>query len=94
MKIDPTSEKFNPLFFGHFTMLSYDDYLHHMAKIYDDKSKICETLVRDLYQIGHVLHQLKFRYLRLSYRAFFSGLVISAILFILQLSLGYEIFTN
>ena len=82
--MDPQSPGFNPLFFGHFTDLSLDQYCGRMEEIMKDQASIYEALVKDIYQVGTVLKDSKYRHLRVSYRTFFAGLVLSVVLFAVQ----------
>lgn len=73
--------EFNPLFFGHFTELSMDQYFNVMEDILENKPKLYETMVRDIYQIGQVLKKKKYKYLKLSYRVFTFGPLVSLLVF-------------
>lgn len=75
---------FNPLFFGHFSDLSLDEYYAEMAKIMKSETDMYAAIIKDLHQIGKVLKHKKYFYLSLSYRFFFFGLLISGALFIAQ----------
>lgn len=74
----------NPLFFGHFTQYSRDEYLDTMKKLLESDEKVYETLIHDIYQSGLVLKNKKYRFLRISYLIFFIGLCLSSILFIAE----------
>lgn len=74
------SKGFNPFFFGHFTDLSLEDYTDHMFKVMKDEDIMYTEMVKDLYQMGLVLRQRKYRYLSWSYRIFFLGILGSIIL--------------
>lgn len=80
---------FNPLFFGHFTSLSLEEYNKVMEEVMSSDPKTYETQVKDIYQIGMVLRKQKYRHLSISYRFFLAGIVISGGLFILQTVLFY-----
>ena len=81
---EPHSRHFNPLFFGHFTELNLDQYYGKMEAMMKDQALIYEALVRDIYQLGRVLKDSKYKYLRISYRTFFIGLILSAVFFVVQ----------
>ena len=57
----------NPLFFGFFCNIPEDDYVQHMLSRLDSNGSAREILLRDYYQVGHVLRRkfmlLKFAYL-------------------------------
>lgn len=77
----------NPLFFGHFTDLSLDEYEQEMEQILADDAEIYRTVVRDIYQLGQVLKYKKYHYLALSYRVFWVGVVATLAVLVLQLAL-------
>jgi len=83
MTID--SEGFNPFFFGHFSDISYDEYYSHMIDIFKDQDQLYESLILDVYQIGEILKKQKFKYLNLSYKIFFLGILIGLIMFLSSL---------
>lgn len=69
---DPT---FNPLFFGDFAALSYDEYLRIMEEILADPENAYEAQVREVYVIGQYLAHRKYRFLRWGYTCFVVGLL-------------------
>ncbi|MES0490197.1 MAG: Pycsar system effector family protein [Leptospirales bacterium] len=77
----------NLLFFGHFTQLSYEDYLEELDKVVYDDRMVFESMVNDLYQLGKVLKNRKYKYLSLSYSLFLYGITLSMILVFVQLSI-------
>jgi hypothetical protein len=74
----------NPLFFGHFSLLSKQEYIHTMEKIFSSDQNVYEAMLMDIYQMGKVLHERKYRYLRYSYQVFFIGLVLTAIVAVIE----------
>ena len=81
-------DEMNLLFFGHFTELSFDEYQRRMKEIIADDGDIYEAIMRDLYQIGHLLKHKKYRNLRVSYLIFWIGLVVALVIAFVQLSVG------
>ena len=65
----------NPLFFGHFTEVSFEEYKGRMARVMSDDTLLYEAVLLDIYQIGHVLKNKKYRYLKMSYQISWLGLV-------------------
>ncbi len=63
-------QSFNPLFFGHFTGMSEQDYLQTVMRLIEQDRAVYEAMARDIYQMGQVLHRKKFRYLGWGYRLF------------------------
>lgn len=76
---------FNPLFFGHYTDVPLDEYTPHMIEILQDQDKMYQEMIKDLYQMGQVLKQRKFKYLSWSYRIFFLGILSGLILSVLSI---------
>ncbi|MDC7234791.1 MAG: DUF5706 domain-containing protein [Spirochaetales bacterium] len=77
----------NPLFFGHFTQYTADEYRERMKDLIQKDEQVYEALIHDIYQSGLVLRNRKYRYLRISYLIFFGGICLSLLLFLLQLVL-------
>jgi len=67
----------NPLFFGSFVHLSYDQYLIEMKKILQGDAQVYGAMATDIYQLGQVLYKKKYRYLGYSYRIFIVGFLIT-----------------
>lgn len=74
----------NPLFFGHFTEISFDEYKSHMAGVMSDDAAVYEAILLDIYQIGQVLKNKKYRYLKMSYQIFWVGLVAALLTVVAQ----------
>lgn len=77
----------NPLFFGHFTELSLEEYEQEMEEILAEDAAIYRTVVRDIYQLGQLLKYKKYRYLAISYRFFWIGIVTALVALLSQLGL-------
>ncbi len=77
---------FNVIFFGDFTHLDYPDFERELEKVINDHDLIYESLAKDLYALGRVLNDKKYRFIRYAYATFMVGLVISGI--VLALTLG------
>lgn len=73
---------FNVLFFGDFASMSYDDYLRAMEAVLNDPDRVYEVQVREVYTLGCFLARKKYRYVRLAYALFISGLFVSTLVFI------------
>jgi hypothetical protein len=73
--VKPDSKQFNPLFFGHFANLEMDEFVARMRTIGSDTQSVHDAMARDIYSIGRLLHDKKYRYLRISYRIFLAGLL-------------------
>lgn len=72
------NQDMNPLFFGHFAALSREEYLGIMEKVFASDQSVYEAMLLDIYQMGKVLNDRKYRYLRYSYQLFFTGLLLTA----------------
>ena len=90
---DFQSQNFNPLFFMHFTALTHDEYQNKMHSIMQTPELVQEAMVRDIYQIGKVLSNRKYPFLKLSSAIFIGGIFLTLLLFAVQfyLELGYKI---
>ena len=74
----------NLLFFGHFTELTYEKYLEEMTSIIKNDQKFFESIINDLYQLGNLLKNRKYKYLTISYRIFLYGVIVSMAIMIVQ----------
>jgi hypothetical protein len=68
---------FNLLFFGDFVRMPYADFEKSMEEILNDPSRAYEAQVREIYTLGLFLATKKYRFLRLAYLTFLSGLLAS-----------------
>lgn len=71
----------NPLFFGHYTEWTEDEYLRQIATVIESDDRTYEAIARDIYQIGQILRKKKYFYLGLSYRVFLVGTLVSIVVF-------------
>lgn len=77
-------EKFNPLFFSHFSLLQEEEWVADMlGKLRSDEG-LYRVMLRDLYQNGQVLHRRKYRYLALAYHLFLAGLGLTLVIYLLE----------
>lgn len=83
---DPQSPGFNIIFFGYFSQLEYPVFAQEMQKVINERSRVYDSLARDLYNLGKVLGDRKYRFIRYSYIVFMSGLLISVITLVLSLA--------
>ena len=74
---------FNLLFFGDFAHLDYPEYERRMETLMNDPNEVYAAQVREVYALGCFLAKKKYRFLRLAYLAFFTGLAASAIIMLL-----------
>jgi hypothetical protein len=70
---------FNVIFFGDFTHLEYPDFERELEKVINDHDLVYESLAKDVYSLGRVLNDKKYRFIRYAYLTFMIGLVISGI---------------
>jgi Family of unknown function (DUF5706) len=78
----------NMLFFGAFTALSEAQFMHELDVINVDDVKIRRAMARDVYQLGQVLKNKKYKYLGWAYRVFIVGLVLTFLAFLVQQLFG------
>ena len=79
----PRGATFNLLFFGDFTLMSYDEFEAEMEKVLNDPSEAYQVQVREIYTLGVFLARKKYRVLRLAYLTFLVGLLASTVTFAL-----------
>lgn len=75
------SPLFNLLFFGDFVRMPYGEFEEAMQKLLNDPSQLYEAQVREIYALGTFLAKKKYRFLRLAYLTFLTGLLASAATF-------------
>lgn len=73
----------NILFFGSFMNLAYEEYAEIMQEIVQSPEKVYEAQIREVYELGVYLGYQKYRYVRLAYQCFLSGLVCSGLVFVI-----------
>lgn len=69
----------NILFFGSFMNLDYVEYAEIMQEIVQSPDKVYEVQIREVYELGVYLGYQKYRYVRLAYQSFLTGLVCSGL---------------
>jgi len=75
---------YSPLFFGNFGDIPYDEYARDFEEIMNDSDRTYEVMVKDIYYAGTYLLKTKYKYIRLAYLYFFSGLIISTMIYFIQ----------
>ena len=75
---------YSPLFFGNFGDVSYDEYAKHFEGIMNDSDMTYEIMVKDIYYAGVYLLKTKYKYIRLAYLYFFTGLIVSTLIYFIQ----------
>lgn len=68
----------NPLFFGFFTQYKEQDYVDYMKQALSNNANSRELILRDIYQIGHVLKR-KYNMLKYAYNFAGAGIVLGVI---------------
>jgi hypothetical protein len=79
---DPASPVFNLLFFGDFVRLSYPQFESAMEEMMRDPEKVYLAQVREIYLLGLFLATKKYRFVRLAYLCFITGLVVSGMILV------------
>jgi len=75
---------YSPLFFGNYGDVPYEEYARHFEEIMNDSDATYEIMVKDIYFAGTYLLQTKYKYIRLAYLCFFTGLIVSGIIYMIQ----------
>ncbi len=73
----------NLLFCGHFSEMQEDDYVAKVKDLLASPEGAVEALSRDLFQMGILVHQKKFRFLSHAYTCCALGLLMTALLALL-----------
>lgn len=79
---DPT---YNPLYFGDYVNIPYDEYAQHMEEVLNDSDACYEVMIKEIYYSGVYLMKNKYRYIRLGYVFFFTGLICATLIFFTEL---------
>lgn len=77
----------NLLFFGGFTQMSEADWIDWLERTNQDDHAIQRAMARDVYQLGQVLANKKYKYLGWGYRVFIFGLIATFAVFLIQMAL-------
>src|SRR5689334_6230893 len=75
---------YSPLFFGNYGELPYDEYAKHFEEVMNDSDATYEVMVKDIYYAGTYLLKTKYKYMRLAYLFFMTGLIVSCTLYFVQ----------
>ena len=67
----------NLLFFGHFSEMSEDEFMHAVEQIVLTDQGVYEAATRDIYSLGVYLHRKKYRFLRYAYVALLTGFILA-----------------
>lgn len=78
----------NLMFFAGFTQLSEAQWVDWLARTNSDDLAIQQAMARDIYQLGQVLANKKYKYLGWGYRVFIGGLIATFVVFLIQTLLG------
>jgi Family of unknown function (DUF5706) len=74
----------NLLFFAGFTQMDEADWIDWLERTNADDHAIQKAMARDVYQLGQVLAQKKYKYLSWGYRVFIGGLITTFAVFLIQ----------
>ncbi len=85
-QVDLRGRNFNLLFFGYFSQIDFETFFREIELVVNDRNLVYESLAKDLYDLGLVLSNRKYKYIRISYQIFLVGLLLSLLTFILGLS--------
>ncbi len=84
-QIDLRGRNFNLLFFGFFSQIDFNTFFREIEVVVNDRNLVYESLAKDLYDLGLVLSNRKYKYIRISYQIFLVGLILSMITFVVAL---------
>lgn len=75
---------YSPLFFGNYVDVPYDEYVKDLEEIMNDSDRSYEVMVKEIYYSGVYLVKSKYKYIRSGYIFFFTGLIVSTLMFLFQ----------
>ena len=75
---------YSPLFFGNYGDIPYEEYARDFEKTMNDPDATYEIMVKDIYYAGTYLLQTKYKYIRIAYIYFFTGLIVSTLIYFIQ----------
>ncbi len=85
---DIKKRKVNLLFFGNFHKSSLNDYTWAMNELMKDKEYLYNSMIKDLYFLGKVLHK-KYRLLTITYTVFIIGILVSVFSFVYMFTVTF-----
>ncbi|ATX76931.1 MAG: DUF5706 domain-containing protein [Reinekea forsetii] len=83
--LELSNPNFNPMFFGDFHTIKFDDYLVMMERTLNDSSLSYEIQLREIYGLGQYLAKKKYRLLRYGYLTFLTGFGSAAVILIITM---------
>jgi hypothetical protein len=84
-KLDQTSDEFDPLYFGHFSYMTKNEYKAYYALTIMNDDRIYDALAGEMYFSGKSLALVKYKWLRWSYATFLFGMIGSIMITIFSL---------
>ncbi len=78
----------NLMFFAGFTQLSEAEWIDWLERTNSNDLAIQQAMARDIYQLGQVLANKKYKYLGWGYRVFIGGLIATFAVFLIQTLIG------
>ena len=76
----------NLLFFGHYAWRDEEEWTTDLLDALESDESVFRTMAHDMYQNGQVLQAKKFRYLSVAYRIFIAGLVVTMLVFAVEMA--------
>jgi len=75
--VDLDDPNVNPMFFGDFLRMPYDEYARQLLTRMSDASKVYEMQIREVYLMGRYLTHQKYHYIMVAYVLFIAGVFVS-----------------
>lgn len=79
----PERGDFNLLFFGDFLHLTQEEFERAWEEVLADPARAYQVQVREVYVMGRYLARKKYRYVRLAYFSFLTGILASSVVFVI-----------
>jgi len=73
---------FNPLFFGDFARLNYEEFTKQLEDAMQSPAAAYEVQLREIYTMGMYLANRKYKYLKLAYMSMIAGIILSVFIWL------------
>ncbi len=85
-ELDIEQKNVDLIFFGNFVKLSYEDYLKAFKDMMKDDEHLYSIMIKNQYSLGKILSK-KFRLVKIAYNVFMIGIILTVIVFLLNILL-------
>jgi len=72
------------MFFGEFSRLPREEYVKEMEKVLHSNPDVYHNMIEDIYSLGKMLYEKKYKFLTWSYRVFMAAMVIGPVAWFIE----------